>query len=189
MKGKKKQQFQEGDIVKIPLLNGRLAFGRLLPGVMSKISVFDFVVDNENNLPSIETIISNPILFYCAIYKDIIAKGIFEIMGNKLLTAKEVQNIPPTFTQDLVNINDCTLFWDNGNERNATPKECIGLERSSVWDHMSLVQRIEDFYAGRKNIHVELNKVILSKDDPRYLPPPNVLRWDFEKHEFYRTDR
>ena len=81
------------------------------------------------------------------------------------------------------------IFWLGGNQRKASPKECIGLEPSSVWEAQGLIQRIEDHYACRLNFHVELDKVILSKDDPRYLPPPQALRWDFEKHVFYRTDK
>jgi hypothetical protein len=81
------------------------------------------------------------------------------------------------------------MFWLTGRERKATPPECISLERSSVWDEKGLIERIEDHYAGKKNFYVEHQRVILSKDDPRYLAPPQALRWDFEKRKFYRTDK
>lgn len=189
MEKKKRQRFKEGSIVKIELSGNRLIFGRLLPGVASMIGVYDFIVDKNDTIPSIDTIVSKNIFLYCGIYRDIINKGVFEIIGSKEFLETEQTKIPPSFLQDLVNIDDCVIFWPDGRERKATPQECIGLERSSVWEAEGLVQRIEDHYAGRRNFHVELDKVILSKEDPRYMPPPQALRWDFEKQEFYRTDK
>jgi hypothetical protein len=185
----KRQKFKEGAVVKIQLSEGRLVFGRLLPGVASMICIYDFVANKNLELPSIDVITNKPVLFYCGLFRAIITKGIYEIIGFKEFTEKEIHNIPPSFKQDMVNINDCVIFWNNGKERKAIPQECIGLERSSVWDEQGIIQRIEDHYNGKRNFHAELDKVILSQDDPRYLPPPQALRWDFEKQEFYRADK
>lgn len=189
MEKKKKQQFKEGAIVKIQLSKNKTVFGRLLPGLSSMVSVYDFVITENQPHPSLEEIVSKPIIFTCGFFRTIITKGIYEIIGYKELTEAEVKSITPLFTQDLVDIDDCIIFWPQGGERKATPEECVGLERSSVWDEQGIRNRIEDYYQGKKNFHVELDKVILSKDDPRYLPPPQALRWDFEKEKFYRTDK
>jgi hypothetical protein len=98
-------------------------------------------------------------------------------------------DIPPSFTQDIMNIDDCVIFWNSGIERKALPEECIGLERSAVWDEQDIVERIEDHYKGQKNFSVERDKVILTKDDPRYTDNPRSVRWDFEKQVFYRVDK
>jgi hypothetical protein len=86
-----------------------------------------------------------------------------------------------------MDINDCRIFWSDGREVIATPNKCIGMERSSVWDHQGIVQRIEDFIQGIKKTYVELNKVILSETDPRYSPEnPSLVRWSFNEQRFYK---
>jgi hypothetical protein len=188
MSKEKRQQYRAGAVVKVELSDGRLAFGRLLPGVASVINIFD-LIETQNSIPSINEIISKPILFYCGLYRNIITKGIFEIIGIKEFNEEEKKTLPAFYKQNLVNINYCLIYLVSGEERKANPQECIGLECSSVWDEQGIVQRIKDHYSGKKNFHVELDKVILSKEDPRYLAPPQALRWDFAKQEFYRTDK
>ena len=189
MEKRKRQRFKEGSIVKIELSGDKLIFGRLLPGKASGICVYDSITSKNDPIRNADFILSRDIILYCGIYRDVITKGIFEIVDFKEFTEAERNKIKPFFSQDLVDIDDCMIFWLGGNERKASPKECIGLEPSSVWEAEGLIQRIEDHYACRLNFHVELDKVILSKDDPRYLSPPQALRWDFEKQVFYRTDK
>jgi|SRR6185312_1001611 len=179
---KKRQRFKEGSIVRIKLSGNRFIFGRLLPAF--RISVYDFVVNSDKNIPQIEEVIMSKIILSVGIYRTIITKGMFEIIGFKELTQIEIDKIPPMFNQSLGNYEDCTIFYDNGKEYKAKPEECIGLERSAVWDEHSLVDRIEDYYKGEKNFYVEYQKVILSPNDPRYLNPK--VRWDFKEQKFYR---
>ena len=188
LKMAKRQKFKEGAIVKIELPNNRLAFGRLLPGIASKIAIYN-IVQQQGVETSIDEIVSKPVLFYCGIFKSIITKGIFEIIGIKPFGENEKSPMVPFFWQDIVDINNCIIYWNDGSERKVSSEECIGLERSSVWDETNIIQRIEDHFKGRKNVAVEHQKVILSKDDIRYMPPPLTLRWDFDKEMFYRTDK
>ncbi len=179
----KRKLYKQGSIVKIKLPEGRLAFGRLLPGY--HIGVYDFIMMQDGELPSIESIISHPVFLYCGIYKDIITKGIFEIIGFKELTQPDLDAIPPSFTQSLGNMDDCEIYYYDGRARKASPEECINLERSSVWEAEGVINRIQSFYSGKKHPNVELQKVILlSKDDPRYLNPR--VRWDFKEEKFYK---
>ncbi len=182
MEKKKRQRFKEGSIVKIKLSGNRFIFGRLLLGF--RIGIYDLLIKSDTEMPSIEYIIKSKIIFYVVIYRSIISKGIFEIVGFKELTQTEIDKIPPQFNQSLGNYEDCTIFYNDGKEYKAPPEECIGLERSAVWDEHSLVERIEDYYSGKKNFHVEHQKVILSADDPRYLNPH--VRWDFKEERFYK---
>jgi len=186
MEKKKRQRIENGAVVRINLSENRMVFARLISG---RIAVYDYALFQSDPLPEIDTIIQKNIILYCSVYDEVITKSIFEIIGFKELTDFELNSVPPKFTQDIVNIDDCSIFWPDGRRIKVMPKECVGLERSSVWEAEGVIQRIEDYYAGRKNYYVEAQKVILSKDDPRYLPPPQALRWDFEKQEFYRTDR
>ncbi|MBX9784361.1 MAG: immunity 26/phosphotriesterase HocA family protein [Chitinophagaceae bacterium] len=184
MKKKKRQRIKEGAIVRIELSEDRLAFGRLFPG--GRIGVYDYTSTIEKEYLSIEELIGFPIFLYCVVYDDVITRGMFDIIGFKELTQTEIDKMPPMFMQDIMNIDDCVIFDYNGNEKKVTPQECIGLERASVWEAHGLVKRIEDYYAGKKNFNVELNKPILSKEDPRYMAGPN-LKWSFEEEKFYKT--
>ncbi len=182
---KKRQRFKNGAIVNINLSSDRIAFGRLIG---TTIAIYDYIVAKTVIISSIEIIISKPILFYVSIYKDVILKGEFKILGVVALTDEDIVKTPPKFHQDIMDINDCTIFYpeDRLPERKATPQECLRLERSAVWDDYNIVDRIEDYYAGRKNVSVELFRPILSTNDIRY-NSAGLIRWDFEKEEFYKV--
>jgi hypothetical protein len=176
----KRQQFKEGAILRIGLSENRFVFARLLPG--NRIGIYDNIVENDEDY-SIDQIIKYNIFLYVSLYRTVVTKGIFEIISFRALTIKDIEKIPPQFMQDASDIADCLIFYADGKERKADPLECVELERSAVWDEKSLTERIEDKYASKKNIHRELQKVILSKDDVRYLNPK--LRWDFKEEKFY----
>ncbi len=178
---KKRQRFKEGSIVKIKLSENRFVLGRLLPGF--SVSIYDLIIKSDKDIPSVDDIIKNKVSFCVCIYKNIITKGIFEIVDFKELTPTEIDKIPPQFTQSLGYYQDCVIFYKDGREYKVKPEECIGLERSAVWDEHSLVDRIEDYYKKKKNFYVEYQKVILTADDPRYLNPK--VRWDFKEGKFY----
>ena len=183
------QDFKAGAIVEIRFSDREKVFGRLLPGVASALAVYDLVVDQGKNC-EVSELKKAPVLFYCGLYRDLVIKGVFPIVDFWDFTLMEIHKLPYIFfLQDKVNIDDCIVFGAGKEERKVTPEECIGLERSSVWDEQGILKRISDHYSGRRNPLVELDKVILSKNDPRYLPPPGALRWDFEKQEYYRTDK
>ncbi len=48
-----------------------------------------------------------------------------------------------------------------GNERRAEPRECIGLERASVWEEVGVEERLLDTFRGRPNATAERHKVRL----------------------------
>jgi hypothetical protein len=55
------------------------------------------------------------------------------------------------FHQEIGDFRQC-IIWDSlGNERAATPEECVGLERDSVWDAQHIEQRLLDQFEGRPN--------------------------------------
>jgi hypothetical protein len=181
----KRQQFEEGAFVKINISEGRLCFGRLF--TRYNILVYNYVLFKEEAVPSIETIEKHPALFYVGLNKGVVTQGQFEIIGFKKLSEDDMDKIPPTFLQDFFHYRQCTITH-HGITRDATPDECVGLEMSAAWDADNIIERIEDHYAGVKNFNVELNKPILSYNDIRYCPPPQCLKWDDKKREFYRTD-
>jgi len=179
---KKSQKFKEGAIVKINLSNDHLIFGRLLP--FFDIAIYDLVIKYNSDIPLGKNIILNKAFLHVTIYKNIITKGIFEIIDYIELTQKELFYIPPKFYQSLGDYEDCKIYYNDGRQYKVSPVDCIGLERSAVWGEKSLIERIEDYYKGKANFHVEHQKVILSSDDVRYLNPD--VRWDFNAGKFYK---
>ena len=56
-----------------------------------------------------------------------------------------------SFRPEIGDFRKC-IIWDSlGNERAATPEECVGLERDSVWDAHHIEQRLLDQFEGRPN--------------------------------------
>ncbi|MCR6720427.1 MAG: hypothetical protein NVV59_09050 [Chitinophagaceae bacterium] len=166
--------------------NRQIAFGRLLPGFhLGVLNSFSDISDNEGREYDLEKLLVSETILYLRIFKDVVEKNFFHIIGFKELTLSETKLIPPHFDQDLVNLEDCKIYYDDGTSIDVTPEECIGLEGPIIWDADGVIERLNCFIQGKKNPMVELYKVILSKDDPRYLPPPGALRWDFEKEEFF----
>ena len=182
---KRRQSYVAGAVIQINLRNEKAAYGRILGGI---IAIYDFVSKKSEKTVPVKSIIDHPILFYCTIYESVVTKGIFEIIEQIDVSEEDIRHIPPGFTQDLANINDCVIFYhdDRIPQFKATPQECIGLERSSVWDESNIIERIEDHFLGRKNFSYELFKPILSEDDIRFMSGP-FLRWDFEAQTFYRV--
>lgn len=180
---------KEGSIVAINLSDNRTVFGRLVPSIATIIAVYSYIhpTDKINDL-DIRKILTSNILFYCGIYRDLLKKGIFKVVDIVPFSIQEVSDIPPFFLQSINDIQRCKVFWIDGREREAKPEECVGLEKSSVWDEKGLRKRIEDTLDGKKNPNVELNKVILSANDPRATSNPTLLRWSFEKQAFYLLD-
>ena len=61
----------------------------------------------------------------------------------------------------LIPINPPPLFDTAGNERAASPQECVHLERSAVWEQDSVEGRLLDTFMGRPNADEEHLKVRL----------------------------
>jgi hypothetical protein len=178
---KKRQRFKEGAFVAIQISGNRKVFARLLPAF--ELCVYDYLVTTKVDF-EISSVIDQPVLFYLGIYKTVVTSGYFEIVGYQGLSLEELKKIPPSFMQSEPKIEKCTLVYYDGRTENVPPSACIGLEKISAYNDLNVIRRIEDHYAGKKNIGVELHKVMLNREDPRYMNA-NV-RWSFEEEKFYR---
>ena len=164
-----------------------IAFGRIFRG--QTIGLFDFFIKGKTELPAVAELIEKKLIFFVTIFKQVITTGDFQIIGYKELSIEDNAKVPPQFTQDKVNIDDCIIFYkdDKIHPKKVKAVDCIGLEISSVWDSMHIIKRMEDFLLNKPNYSVEMGKVILSKEDLRYLPLPNTLKWDSEQGKLYKV--
>ncbi|MBX7225370.1 MAG: immunity 26/phosphotriesterase HocA family protein [Chitinophagales bacterium] len=177
----KRQRIKDGLILKIPTGDGKLSFGKVLS--QTNICVYDYRIDEKHfDEFLLKDLIKSPILFYVALYEYVIKDGVFEVIANTEVRYEEVLKIPPAFLQDGYTL-ECTLYYyEPPREIKVRKEECIGLEPICVYDHTSVIDRIVAHYNKKKVWFIEENKVILSKDDPRYCNAN--IRWDFEKEEW-----
>lgn len=144
-----------GTFVRIPLTGGSFGYGRAL--VYPYMAFYNY----RTNEPSddLDEIESKPVLFKQSV--RILDPNRWTNIGRRELKG-EVAEPVVSFMQDLGNYRNCTIFDTAGMERQATPEECVGLERAAVWDPHHIEQRLLDTFEGRPNEEEERLRVRLS---------------------------
>jgi hypothetical protein len=146
--------YKPGSFLRIPLADGSFGYGRVLK--LPHDAYCDYRTDTPDS--DLDRIASKPILF--KIMARHMEERAWELIGWRELEEQFSQPIVH-FMQDIGNFRDCTIFDTVGNERSAEPQECIGLERSAVWEEVGVEQRLLDTFMGRPNAAVERLKVRL----------------------------
>ena len=151
---KKKQKLEIGGVFTIPFPDGFFGYGRILE--KSNIAVYKYFTATFEK--EVYSIVTKPVLFIVAIYDDVIKKGEWKIIGKELLD-ENLKIIPMKFIQDALNPNSFSLYNPNTGEIiQSTKKQCIELERSSVWDSNHVIQRILDHRNGVPNQWLKRNR-------------------------------
>ena len=144
----KRQQRTIGSIVKIPLENGFWTYARILE---VKCAFYDAKTNQDLD---IEEIIQKPILFFATVYDSAITKGFWEKIGKKLPLEDHLLDLPPVYTQDILNPTKFTIYSEK-EIRQASKEECLGLELLATWTHKNIEERLNDYYLHRKNEFVD----------------------------------
>jgi len=148
----KRQRYRIGAIVKIPLTDGFHTYGRLLDSGMAFYNI------HTRRDCTISEIVQMPILFVTGVYKDVITKKVWKIIGkkfpleNQLLEAQE----RPVYTEDILTGNWTIHYVDGSQKMTSSPEEIHGLESATVWTAESIEKRLNDHFAKRKNPEVEI---------------------------------
>lgn len=151
MEKKKQQRRTVGAVVKIPLENGFHTYARILTD--------DFAFYNihtKDDLP-ITDVIKLPVLFFAAVYDDVIIQGHWEKVSKALTIEAHLKDKPPVYIQDRLNPTNYTIY-KNGEGIPATKKDCVNLEILMIWEKEEIEERLNDHFAGRKNQFVEKMK-------------------------------
>lgn len=148
----KRQKRRVGDIVCIPLSEGRNAYAIILP---LADAFFDLVSKADQN-PSPQDLVKRPILFRIPVMNYAVTKGLWQIIGH-IDPPRSLLETPKFYKQDHFS-GEFTITTDGGDEQPATLEECIPLEKCSVWDPEHVVSRLEDHFAGRPNKWYELQR-------------------------------
>lgn len=140
----KRQRIKEGDVVAIPLSDGRFAFGREFE---HGLGIYDFISNTKDDFP----IGINRFLFITGVYRDVLSSGIWP----KVTTDQRIEKNSPKkltgFTIDLISGSYEQYDYESGKSKRASLEECVGLERVSAWDSDHIVKRIEDTIKKEKS--------------------------------------
>lgn len=86
-----KQKYKIGQIVAIPLPDGKFAYGKVFNNFA--VGVFEFL--SENITYSLDSIIKNNFLFYSAVTDRAITSGIFTVIGEQPFFSVDSAWAPP----------------------------------------------------------------------------------------------
>ncbi|MEM7179500.1 MAG: Imm26 family immunity protein [Spirochaetota bacterium] len=146
---KKRIILRPGAVLEIPLEKKYISYCRVLES--NSFAFYDLRV--KKPIQDIEQILSAPVLFITLIYMDS-AKERWTKVGFHSLK-KSPQEIPPLFTQNVLNLKEFKIHYHDGTIKKATKEEVIGLERFAAWEAWAIEERLNDHFAGRKNKYVE----------------------------------
>jgi hypothetical protein len=135
-----RQRKKPGDFVAIPLEDKMFGFGRVLP--MPLMGFYDVRV---REIPDISSLSSARVLFSVWVMKS---TSVWPTIGNAQLE-EELLRKPLFFKQDP--LSGRLTIYSGGFEKGvpATLDQCKGLERAAVWDASHIVDRLNDYFAGR----------------------------------------
>ena len=140
----KRQTTIEGSLFKIPLLENKFIYGRIVAG--RTVIVYDSITSSEL---SFEEISKRKILFIIYVADYVFKKQVptrWEIIGVYPLE-EYLQRSPKFFVQNIADHSDLKIY-DGNTDNDATFEECKNIERFSIWGHENVVERINDYYIG-----------------------------------------
>lgn len=144
----KKQRIKEGDVLAIPLPNGKYAFGREFK---HGLGIYDYIAADTENLPNG----CNRFLFLVGVYRDVLASGIWPKVGVDL----NIKNNSPVnlhgFIVDALNGQLELYDYETGETKSSNKQACFGLERVSAWDSENVINRIMDTINFQKSSELE----------------------------------
>lgn len=129
----RKKKLKLGDIYRIPLTDGRFAYGRLFKE--STLAIYKDIFNDDLTLPLTEDYV-----FFVGVYKDLLQDGKWEIVGNRAFVSEEDAWCPPQCIRD--QIYGKYSLYHKGKLIPATQEECEGLEIAGAWDRHHVVDRI-----------------------------------------------
>jgi len=143
-----RQLHKPGTFLRIPLPDGTFGYGRVLE------LPFDAFYQYRTTEPDadLDRIASKPILFKMMVRLP--HPKSWEVIGWREIEERLTEAVV-LFRKEVGPLGRCWIFDSLGNSREATRKECIGLEPATVWEPHGAEQRLLDAFMGRPNAVVE----------------------------------
>jgi hypothetical protein len=124
--------------------------------VSDELNVAFYRYQTEKLETDLDAIVASPLAFAVAV--RVPGEGEWRSIGQREL--EDVLRQPVVrFHQGLADFRKCTIYDNAGNVRAASPEECEGLERASVWEPHNVKDPLLDTFAGRPNGSFERTKV------------------------------
>jgi hypothetical protein len=140
----------EGDCFQINLKDGIKTYCKTYKkGVLLFYNVFKKDVFNKSEFLNFE------ILFFAYVHIDFLSKSNWTFLFNIPLSKVELSSDPLFFKQDILKPSICWLVDIDGKESLVTAKQCLGIERLSVWDYKIIEDRLQDYHYGKENKFVK----------------------------------
>jgi len=149
-----KSSIRIGTFLRIRLADGSFAYGRALEPPY--VAFYDFRSDQP--ISDLDVLEPKSILFVQAVRLSGVKR--WEAIGVRPL-AGPVAKPFLRYSQDLLDYRQCVIFDSLGNERSATPEECVGIEQSAVWEAHGIEERLLDTFEGRPNAEEVRSRVRL----------------------------
>jgi Immunity protein 26 len=134
-----------GTFLAIPLSDGSFGYGRAKR--VPYLALYDLRTDEP--ITDLDRIEASGVAFTVA-FRRLRGGDSWEEIGVRPL-AGAVAEPAVRFMQDLGDPRQCVILDEVGNERAATPEECVGLERAAVWETYQVEERLLDTFEGRPN--------------------------------------
>lgn len=139
-----------GDVLKIGLGDGLHGYGQLTQEGL--LVVFDHVSGADLDPSDLMDI---DVVFAVHVRSSDLASGRWPVIGRQPVPG-DLRGHPMMFRQDAETGRLSVEHPDlPGGERPATLKECIGLERATIWSASAVEERLRDHVAGEDNRWLE----------------------------------
>jgi len=135
---------REGDVIQIALSNDRFSFGRVLLSPL-----IAFYGKACKSVPALGSILKMPIAFRIWVMNYAIRDGEWPVIGYAPLEP-ELRRKPDFYKFDSIS-GKFSIYHPDSTESPATIDECRRLECAAVWDSHHVVDRLDDYFAGRPN--------------------------------------
>jgi hypothetical protein len=149
-----KSSLPEGTFRRIRLSDGSFAYGRALDPPY--VAFYEF--RSSQPISELDVLENQPILFVQSVRLSGIRR--WEAIGVRPLVGAVAQPFL-RYSQDVLDYQQCVIFDSLGNERPATPEECVGIEQSAVWEAQGIEERLLDAFEGRANAEEVRSRVRL----------------------------
>ncbi len=144
MKDMKRPYRTPGNVVLIPLSDGKYTYGRVINAPL--MAFYD--LRSAEILP-VEEVVKSRVLFKIWVMNSAISKHHWRVLGN-LPLENELIAVAEFYKWDMIS-KKFSVYEGDGQERPATLEECTNLECAAVWSAEHVESRLEDHFAGREN--------------------------------------
>jgi immunity protein 26 of polymorphic toxin system len=143
-----KQLHKPGTFLRIPLPDGTFGYARVVD------VLFDAFYKYRTTEPDadLDRIASKPILFKLTVRAP--PPKSWEVIGWREIEERLTEPVVQ-YRKEVGPLGRCYIFDSLGNSREATRKECIGLEEAAVWEPYGVEERLLDAFMGRPNRDLE----------------------------------